>query len=79
MNFRLLAVLPLVALMAAPVHAGALGTTVTEPEVRAPVVPLPPAGGLSTAALIGGGVVAVVVLGSLLNDNDTPATTTNAP
>jgi len=72
MNFNLLAVLPLVALMAAPAFAGALGTTITEPEVE-DVVVIPPPAGLGFGALAAG-AAAIVVLGVLLN-----AETTTAP
>lgn len=77
MNIKLLATLPMVALLAAaPVAAGSMGTTVTEPEVRAPVVVIPPAaGGLGAGAIVGG-VVAVAILAALLNDDDSTTTTT---
>jgi hypothetical protein len=79
MTIRSLATLSLVtALAAAPVMAGTLGGTVSDPEVRAPVI-LPP-GGLGTGAIAAGVVGAAVVIALVAgSDDDTTTTTTTSP
>lgn len=76
MNKTLLIALPFIAaLSVAPAMAGSLGGTVSEPEVRAPVVVVaPPVGGLGAGAVIGG-VAAVALLAVLLSDSSTATTT----
>jgi hypothetical protein len=73
MNLKLVAALPLVAVMAAaPAFAGSLGASTSEPEVRAPVLLTPPpVGGLGVGAVVGGVVLVAAIAGALGSSSGT--------
>lgn len=75
MTYKLLGALPLImALGTAPAFAGALGTTITEPQITAP--PPPPPGRMLPNWVPY--LIPVVLIPVLLNENESSTTTTTA-
>jgi hypothetical protein len=72
MKLKLIAALPLVAVLAAaPAFAGSLGTTTSEPEVDRPVVVVPPqVGGLGFGA-VAGGLIVIALIGAMGSSSGT--------
>lgn len=77
MNFKTLAALPLIlALAAAPVSAGTLGATASEPDL---IVPPPPPGGLGVGPLAAGVGALILVCALACGGDSSSTTTTTAP